>query len=116
MTHVAAFCVKIADSIAEELSLPLYVRGYHEYNGLWIPYLGQKLATEAETLNPLDTFAVAVLLDYDVVGHLLKGKLGQYAKTVSFLLLQADTRNVCTVVVTGKEVNLGDKKGHASSV
>ena len=36
--------------------------------------------------------------------------LGRYVKTVSFFL-QADARNVCTVVVMGKAVNLCDKMG-----
>ena len=108
MAHVAACHVKMANSIARELSLPSYVTGYHQYNELWI--LGQGLATEAETVNPLYTFAVAVLLDNNIVGHLLKGKFGPYTKTVSFFL-QADTRNVSTVVVTGKAIYLCDKKG-----
>lgn len=97
-------------TITETLSLSSYIRGYHEYKDLWTPHLGQSLATKAETINPLDRFAVAVLLDDDVVGHLPKGRLGRYAKTISYFL-QADSKNVCTVVVTGQAINLGDKKG-----
>ena len=67
--------------------------------------LAHTVYTKAETANPLDNFAVAVLLN-DVVGHLPKGD----AKTISFFL-QSDARNVCIVVVTDKAVNLGDKKG-----
>ena len=100
----------MADAITEALSLSSYIRGYHEYKDLWTPHLGQSLATKAETTNPLDRFAVAVLLDDDVVGHLPKGKLGRYAKTISFFL-QANARNSCTAVVTGQAVSLGDKKG-----
>ena len=54
------------------------------YKNLWIPYLGLGLATKIETANPFDKFAVAVLLEDDMVGHLPKGKLGQYAKIISF--------------------------------
>ena len=100
----------MADAITETLSLSSYIRGYHEYKDLWTPHFGQSLATKAETTNPLGRFAVAVLLDDEVVGHLLKGKLGRYAKTISFFL-QADAGNFCTVVVTGQAINLGDKKG-----
>ena len=98
------------ETITETLFLSSYIRGYHEYKDLWTPHLGQSLATKVETTNPLDKFAVAVLLDDDVVGHLLKGRLGRYAKTISYFL-QADSRNFCTVVVTGQAINLGDKKG-----
>ena len=44
-----------------------------------------------------------------MVGHLPKGKLGQYAKTIS-CFLQADARNFCTVVAMGQAINLSDKK------
>ena len=100
----------MANVIEQTLSLSSYVRGYHDYKDLWTPHVGQTLATMAETTNPLDRFAVAVLLGDDMVGHLPKGKLGQYAKTISFFL-QADAKNSCAVVTTGQAVNLGDKKG-----
>ena len=57
----------------------------------------------ADNVNPLDRFAVAVLLDDNVVRHLPKGK------TISFVF-QANTRNIRTVIVTGQVVNLGDKR------
>ena len=63
-------------------------------------------------MNPIEKFTVAILLDIDVVAHLPLGKLGRYAKRISFYL-QADARNVCTVIVIGQAVNFGDK-GHAS--
>ena len=100
----------MADAIPGTLSLSSYIRGYHEYKDLWTPHLGKSLAAKAETTNPLDRFAVAVLLDDNVIGHLPKGKLGRYAKPISFFL-QADAKNCCTAVVTGQAVNLGDKKG-----
>ena len=64
----------------------------------------------SEEENPVDRFAVAVLYEENIVGHLPKGKLGRYAKTVSYFL-KAKARNSCTVIVTGNPVNLGDKKG-----
>ena len=59
-------------------------------------------------MNPIEKVTVAILLDSDVVAHLPQGKLGRYAKQISFYL-QADARNVCTVVVIGQAVNLVTK-------
>ena len=53
-----------------------YDRGYCECNNIWTPYLGQSLAAKAETVNPWDKFAVAVLPDDNIVGRLSKRKLG----------------------------------------
>ena len=46
----------------------------------------------------------------EVVGHLMKRKLGRFANTI-FYLLHADKKNNCTVVVAGKAVNRGDVEG-----
>ena len=45
-----------------------------------------------------------------VVGHLSKGKTGQFAKTTSFFLCLSN-KNLCKVEVTGKKVNLGHEEG-----
>ena len=66
----------MADAIREMLFLPSYVRGYHKYKDFWPLHLGQSLGTMAETANPLNRFAVAVLLDGDVVGTSPQENLG----------------------------------------
>ena len=100
---MTAHCVKKADSMVKKLSCRCMSEAImnKNYNDFCTPFLGQSLANKAETVNPLK-FAVAILLDDDIFGHL--------PKTISFFL-QADARNVCTVMVMGKAVNLGDKKG-----
>ena len=96
--------------MTHEFRAEAYVRGYHAYKDLWATVVGQRLDTRPEEENPVDRFAVAVLYEENIVGHLPKGKLGRYAKTVSYFL-KAKARNSCTVIVTGNPVNLGDKKG-----
>ena len=54
--------------------------------------------------------AVSVQRDDEVVGHVMKGKSGRFAKTI-FYFLRADKKNDCTVVVTGKAINRGDGEG-----
>ena len=50
------------------------VRGYHVYQSVWEPYLGDEFATKHEKTNPHDKYAMAVLsVDAKVaktVGHL----------------------------------------------
>ena len=60
--------------------------------------------------NIVDKYAVSVQHDDEVVGHLMKGKSGRFAKTI-FYFLRADKKNDCTVVVTGKAINRGDREG-----
>ena len=89
------------------------MRGYHAYKDSWTTVVGQHLETRPEDDNPVtvDHFAVAVLIQDNIVGHLPKGKHGPYAKTISyFLKTRSRGRNSCTVIVTG-ECSLGDKMG-----
>ena len=61
--------------------------------------------------NKKDKFAVAVIGGSEaVVGHLMKGKTGRFAKRI-FYFLRASQYNRCNVRVTGKAVNQGDGKG-----
>ena len=45
-----------------------------------------------------------------LIGHLMKGKDGRFAKIV-FYFLRATEYHCCRVYVTGKAVNQGDNKG-----
>ena len=91
--------------------MPWYTRDYREYKDLRIDNLGQNLDAMAETTNPPVKFALAILQNNDVVGHLPNGKIERYAKTLHFFL-QAGARNVCIVVVTYvPSGNLSGKKG-----
>ena len=45
------------------------VRGYHVYQDIWRPEIGDVLHCEREIGNSLDTFAVAIKTDTEIVGH-----------------------------------------------
>ena len=78
-----------------------YVRGYHAYQDLWSPQLGDVLPIEREPTNHEDKFAVAVKLEGHVVGHLPFN----IAPTISRFLNRSINKG--TVEVTGKRINRG---------
>ena len=53
---------------------------------------------------------MGVTKDARVIGHLKKGKTGQYAKTVIYFL-RANPMNTASITVTGKRVKFGDGQG-----
>ncbi len=53
-----------------EYRVPSCVRGHHVYKNTWSPILGDTLLCERETNNNRDRYAVAVLKQRIVVGHL----------------------------------------------
>ena len=83
------------------------VKGYHVYQGIWVPKIGETLSTEREPSNPKDKYAVSVKKKECIVGHLPLGKTGNFAKTI-FYFLRADEYSICEVEITGKPVNLSD--------
>ena len=47
------------------------VRGYHVYQAIWPnPYMGEQLQCQEEYGNPHDMYAVSVIRDDVIVGHL----------------------------------------------
>ena len=96
--------------ILTEYSTQSFVMGYHDYKNYWKPEIGQQLETEMQPKNPMDMFAVCVCREGKVVGHLMKGVTGRYAKTI-FYFLQADRNHQCHVEIIGRAVNKGDGKG-----
>jgi len=58
----------------------------------------------------VDKYAVCVKKNHKIVGHLPLGRNGKFAKTV-FYFLRADEYGLCSVLVKGKPVNLGDGDG-----
>ena len=46
-----------------------YVTGYHVYNDIWTPTSGEKLSTATEPEKHHDKYAVKVLKENEVVGH-----------------------------------------------
>ena len=48
------------------------MRGYHAYKDTWATVHHEELSCERETGNRVDAFAVAVMKDETVVGHVPK--------------------------------------------
>ena len=65
-THVA----DPLDTVYHEMDS--MVHGHHVYKSVWSPVVGEQLVLEKEPANPHDEFAVAVIKDSQIVGHILK--------------------------------------------
>ena len=46
-----------------------YIRGYHDYQAVWTPTIGEMLLLKVEPTNPYDDFAVSIVKDGAVAGH-----------------------------------------------
>ena len=67
--HVMASQVVCRNEPLEVFEIKSFVRGYHAYQDLWSPKLGEVLPIEQGPTNPEDKFAVAVKLEDCMVGH-----------------------------------------------
>ena len=86
---------------ANSFSFNSYARGYHAYMKIWNPVDGEVLVCTRETDNPHDNYAVSIIRNSYVVGHVPLG----LSKTFSnFLSLPVSTM-LC--IVTGKRLNCG---------
>ena len=72
--------------------------------------MNEILETQRQPDNPTDKYAVCVLKDARVAGHLKKGCNGRFAKTI-FYFLRSDAYAKCSVRISGKPVNLVDGEG-----
>ena len=61
--------------MAESIAFAICVRGYHVYQEIWTPAEGETLICSKETRNREDSFAVAVLRNGEVVGHIPRSLL-----------------------------------------
>ena len=95
----------------KELNIKSFIKDFHDYRTIWMPQENEVLHARMEPTNKKDKFAVAVIgYKNSVVGHLMEGKSGRFAKTI-FYFLRASEYHGCRVRVTGKAVNQGDDKG-----
>ncbi len=53
----------------DSFSVEAMVRGYHAYKDIWTAVVGEELPCQRQRANPRDPFAVAVLKDEAIVGH-----------------------------------------------
>ena len=84
-----------------------YVMGYHEYKDCWTPVKSEMVKAVMEPKNKTDKFAVAVMKNDCLVGHLPKEKTGRFAKMIFYFLRACDS-NTCSVEIVGKAINQGD--------
>ena len=95
---------------ANSFSFNSYARGYHAYMKIWNPVDGEVLVRTRQTDNPHDNYAVSIIRNSYVVGHVPLS----LSKTFSnFLSLPASTM-LC--MVTGKKLNRGAGLGLEISV
>ena len=59
----------ISSSTVEVLEIDSYVRGYHAYQDVWSPVIGESLLVKRESTNSKDANAVVVHRDNLIVGH-----------------------------------------------
>ena len=97
-------------TLIKEFEVQSYIKGYHVYKNEWIPFKGEVLETRKEPENSVDKYAVAVMKDCRIVGHLSKGKSGRFAKTI-FYFLRSNELNSSKIIIIGKRVDLGDEDG-----
>lgn len=78
--------------MSSSFELESMIRGYHVYKDIWVAIDGQVLQSRRETTNGHDPFAVAVLKDGTVVGH-----LPRKISAVCSLFLRRHGTIACTV-------------------
>ena len=61
--------VRINVCIPCDFEFQSYVTGYHVYKDIWTPALGEKLSTATEPENHHGKYALNVLKENEVVGH-----------------------------------------------
>ena len=72
--------------ITSDTIVKSFVKNYHAYKDLWKPFINERLTTAMEPDNFLDKYAVCVKKNNVIVGHLLLGKDGRFAKMIFYFL------------------------------
>lgn len=78
-----------------------FVRGYHAYKEIWVPFVGETLLLKREPTNVKDRSAVAVMKETEVVGHVPYN----ISSAVSMFLRRDCNKGFAEV--TGNSVNRG---------
>ena len=78
-----------------------YIRGYHDYQAVWTPTIREMLLLKVEPTNPYDDFAVSIVKDGAVVGHVPK----YVSRVICFFLKRVESVGFCEV--TSSRVNRG---------
>ena len=88
----------------ESFQLESAVRGHHVYESVWTPFVGQLLQVQSESENSHDVYAVAVIFDDAVVGHLPR----EFSR-VAFYFLQHGGRITCEIAGSRKLSDVHNK-------
>ena len=91
----------------DEVVMTSFLKGYHAYEDVWKPFVGETLDGKREPNNVVDKYAASVNKEERIVGHIEKGKTKKFAKTI-FYFLGAEKNNRCVVKITGYTVNERD--------
>ena len=97
-------------TLITSMDLETFIKGHHIYKNICTPQLDALLEVSTEPDHPVDKFAVAVIKNQNIVGHLKKGKTGRFEKTL-FCFLRSDPYSKYHAKVTWKRCNLGDGDG-----
>ena len=91
-----------ASSVVE---IESYVRGFHAYQDVWHPTVGEILALRKESTNEKDSLAVSVVKDDNTLGHMPY----DLAPLVFYFLSREVNKGL--VETTGEKVNRGAGMG-----
>ena len=83
------------------LEIDLFVRGYHAYQDIWQPTVGDILPLRREPSNDKDSLAVSII----IVGHMPCN----LAPLVSYFLMREVNKGL--VELTGEKINRGAGMG-----
>ena len=99
------------------------VRGFHEYQSIWAPVVGKELPCKHKVHNLHDSFAVVVLKDCVVVGHLPRAMFWLFLRSglISCIiiatrrysrdLVQGGLEVPCTLIFKGEPLKIEKLKG-----
>ena len=68
------------------------VRGFYVYKAIWNPVVNEELSTAQEPDNPEDRYAISVIKDEAVVGH-----VPRELSRISYYFIQRNGEILCTV-------------------
>lgn len=83
------------------------MKSYLAYKALWKPFISEQLTTEMDPDNVADKYTVCVKENNVTLGRLPLGNNGRIKKTILYFL-RADSYAEYIIMITDKEVNLGD--------
>ena len=69
MAHTQVIITSQLSRIMSEFIIDIAIRGFHAYKSLWMPEIGEELATVWKTANTHNHFAVVICKSTLTIGH-----------------------------------------------